>query len=200
MWKQYIWNNIRGDYVADRKSEILDGARKLIREYGYDGFSYQDLSAMIGITKASIHYHFPSKEVLGIAVLDSIYEELNYTRQVLKSIDSAELKLQTFINAYLGIVDIKLICPISSMHVSWNRVPVKLKTRLKEVTAFEIEKLKEVIEFGQKQGVFKQDSSAEIQAITILATLKGAIQYSRALEKGYEEKIVKNLINQLIYI
>ncbi|HIE19064.1 TPA: TetR/AcrR family transcriptional regulator, partial [Candidatus Bathyarchaeota archaeon] len=35
---------------------------------GYGGFSYSDLSKALGITKASIHHHFPSKEELGLAV------------------------------------------------------------------------------------------------------------------------------------
>src|SRR5689334_19966743 len=57
--------NTRGS-TAD---QILDLAENLIQTRGYTGSSYQDISAQLGIRKASIHYHFASKTALGIAVL-----------------------------------------------------------------------------------------------------------------------------------
>jgi TetR/AcrR family transcriptional repressor of nem operon len=50
--------------------QILDLAEMLIQTRGYSAFSYQDISDALGITKASIHYHFASKADLGIAVVD----------------------------------------------------------------------------------------------------------------------------------
>ena len=50
--------------------EILDVAQDLIQTRGYSAFSYQDISDSLGIRKASIHYHFPSKTDLGVAVVD----------------------------------------------------------------------------------------------------------------------------------
>lgn len=43
---------------------ILDCARALIVRGGYNGFSYADIAAEVGIRKPSIHYHFPTKEDL----------------------------------------------------------------------------------------------------------------------------------------
>jgi len=51
--------------------EILDLAETLIQTRGYSAFSYQDIADSLGIRKASIHYHFPSKTDLGIAVVGS---------------------------------------------------------------------------------------------------------------------------------
>src|SRR5580698_10432746 len=55
---------------SDTREEILDRAEALIQTRGYSAFSYQDISDSLGIRKASIHYHFPSKTDLGIAVVD----------------------------------------------------------------------------------------------------------------------------------
>jgi TetR/AcrR family transcriptional repressor of nem operon len=41
--------------------EILASARMLIMSGGYNGFSYADIAEVVGIRKASIHHHFPSK-------------------------------------------------------------------------------------------------------------------------------------------
>lgn len=43
---------------------ILDCARALIVRGGYNGFSYADIAATVGIRKPSIHYYFPAKEDL----------------------------------------------------------------------------------------------------------------------------------------
>ena len=41
--------------------QIIDCARSLIIAGGYNGFSYADIATVVGIRKASIHHHFPSK-------------------------------------------------------------------------------------------------------------------------------------------
>lgn len=61
--------------TTSTKIEILDIAEGLIQKRGYNGFSYADISQAIGISKASIHHHFASKEVLVIAVVRR-YREL----------------------------------------------------------------------------------------------------------------------------
>src|SRR5712672_907257 len=54
--------------------QILDLAEILIQTRGYSAFSYQDISDALGMTKASIHYHFASKTDLGIAVVERYVE------------------------------------------------------------------------------------------------------------------------------
>ena len=44
----------------DTRISLLDSAERAVRQRGFDGFSYADLSKEIGIRKASIHYHFAS--------------------------------------------------------------------------------------------------------------------------------------------
>lgn len=49
---------------------LLEIAARHIRSRGYAAFSFGDLAAECGIRKASVHHHFPTKEALGLAVLD----------------------------------------------------------------------------------------------------------------------------------
>ena len=59
---------------SETAEQILDLAETLIQTRGYSAFSYQDISAALGIRKASIHYHFASKADLGVAVVDRYIE------------------------------------------------------------------------------------------------------------------------------
>ena len=51
-------------------SSILDVAERLAQTRGYNGFSYADIAAELGVTKASLHYHFATKAELGSALID----------------------------------------------------------------------------------------------------------------------------------
>lgn len=50
--------------ISSQAARILDSAKAHIASGGYSGFSYADISAEVGITKASIHHHFPKKSDL----------------------------------------------------------------------------------------------------------------------------------------
>jgi len=62
---------------SETAEQILDLAETLIQTRGYSAFSYQDIAEALGIRKASIHYHFPSKTDLGVAVIDRYIERFD---------------------------------------------------------------------------------------------------------------------------
>lgn len=64
-------------HLSSKKFEILDAAQEIIQTRGYNAFSYADISKAVGIRKASIHHHFPSKSSLGIAVIRRYREIFN---------------------------------------------------------------------------------------------------------------------------
>jgi TetR/AcrR family transcriptional regulator, transcriptional repressor for nem operon len=55
--------------AADTRSRILDVAQELIQRLGANAMSYQHISEAVGIRKASIHHHFPTKDDLIEAIL-----------------------------------------------------------------------------------------------------------------------------------
>jgi TetR/AcrR family transcriptional repressor of nem operon len=50
-------------------ARILDAAERLVQLRGFNGFSYADIAAELGITKAALHYHFAAKADLGLALI-----------------------------------------------------------------------------------------------------------------------------------
>jgi TetR/AcrR family transcriptional repressor of nem operon len=57
------------DPKIDTKKQILDIAEDLLLDRGYNGFSYKDISSTLNIKNASVHYHFPKKTDLGVAII-----------------------------------------------------------------------------------------------------------------------------------
>lgn len=66
----------RGDKGNKRRDSIVDEATRLFAERGYAGASMADLAERVGLRKASLFHHFPSKELLYAAVLERPVNEL----------------------------------------------------------------------------------------------------------------------------
>lgn len=100
--------------MSETRTSLLDAAEKIVRERGYDAFSYADLAEAVGIRKASIHYHFPAKTDLASAIM------LRYTQrhfeslaEVAASSETAAQALISFVSAYrnaLGAGDMLCLC------------------------------------------------------------------------------------------
>ena len=56
--------------MTDTRSKIVGLAEQMVRTGGYNGFSFREIASEIGIKSSSVHYHFPSKEDLALAVAD----------------------------------------------------------------------------------------------------------------------------------
>lgn len=57
-----------------RKEEIVAEATRLFAERGYEGASMGDLAERVGLRKASLFHHFPSKDVLYATVLTELMD------------------------------------------------------------------------------------------------------------------------------
>ncbi|MFC7669875.1 TetR/AcrR family transcriptional regulator [Hymenobacter humi] len=53
----------------DTRTRIVDLAENLLLERGFNAFSYQHIARKLGVKPAAIHYHFPSKDDLGTAIV-----------------------------------------------------------------------------------------------------------------------------------
>jgi TetR/AcrR family transcriptional regulator len=59
-----------------RKEEILDVATRLFAERGYEGTSMNDVAERVGMRKASLFYHYATKDVLYETVLARLVDSL----------------------------------------------------------------------------------------------------------------------------
>jgi TetR/AcrR family transcriptional regulator len=68
--------NNAAEQTKPRKEEILDVATRLFAERGYEGTSMNDVAERVGMRKASLFYHFATKDALYEAVLDRLVASL----------------------------------------------------------------------------------------------------------------------------
>src|SRR5215472_3290331 len=99
----------RGD--ADTASRILDVAERLAQVRGFNGFSYADIAAELGITKAALHYHFAGKADLGEALIGRYADRFGQALAALSATEpTAAGKLRGYADLYLGVLRDHRMC------------------------------------------------------------------------------------------
>src|SRR5436305_10719560 len=82
---------------------ILDIAQRLVQTRGFNNFSYADIAGELGITKASLHYHFPGKAELGQALVarygERFFEAL---ARIDDDLPNARAKIEAYTGLYAG--------------------------------------------------------------------------------------------------
>src|SRR5437588_2103975 len=96
---------------AGTAGRILDVAERLVQSRGFNGFSYADVAAEVGVTKASLHYHFPGKAELGEAL---ITRYASHFAEALRQIDAdcpaVPSKLAAYAALYAGVLKEQRMC------------------------------------------------------------------------------------------
>jgi len=59
---------------TDTRQRALEVALELFAEHGYEQTSLREIADRLGVTKAALYYHFPSKEALLSGIVDSLVE------------------------------------------------------------------------------------------------------------------------------
>ena len=90
--------------MSSRRNAILDAAARVINERGYSHTSVEDLIAATGLSGKSHFYHyFPSKEALGMAVIDRQFERFTerglaiLSEPMIEPIDRLSLFIDTLV-------------------------------------------------------------------------------------------------------
>jgi AcrR family transcriptional regulator len=66
-----------GSTAEGTRQRILEAASELFEQQGYAGTSIRDLAVRVGMTKAALYYHFPSKEEVLQALLLPFLDEID---------------------------------------------------------------------------------------------------------------------------
>ena len=172
--------------LSTTSDDILASARTLIMSGGYNGFSYADISKVVGIRKASIHHHFPSKVDLVRELVKRYREDGQTSVTVLEqSVPDALDILKVYANHWAKCIEdaSRPYCVCALLASELPSLPLEVAT---EVTAFFrliSSWLASVMERGSTQGTLVLASAPEVEAEAFLATVYGAMLSARAYGK-----------------
>jgi len=168
--------------VSDTKEKLMDAAETAARHRGFDGFSYADLAADVGIRKASIHHHFATKAALATALIDRYSVAFDATcAEIATSRDTGSARLEGLISRYRDAVsDGQSLCLCVAFSASIDSLPPEVIEKLKQFRAMMINWIEQFMVQGQADGSLRRLHSAADEAPVVLACLEGAQLAARA--------------------
>jgi len=166
---------------ADTSQRILDVAERLVQTRGFNGFSYADIAEALEVTKASLHYHFPTKGDLGKRLIER-YEESFLA--ALKGIDStgagARDKLKRYIRIYADVLRDNRMCLCGMLASDYATLPKPMKEEVKHFFDENEQWLAAVLDAGRKAGKLEFKGSAIELARAMVGSLEGAMMLARS--------------------
>ncbi|MCC8981503.1 TetR/AcrR family transcriptional regulator [Bradyrhizobium acaciae] len=171
--------------VASTSEQILDVAQSLIVAGGYNGFSYADIADAIGIRKASIHHHFPTKAELVSALVDRYRQRTELGLKSLREQSaSPAAQLQSYVDfwkACIGNASLPF-CVCAMLAGEIPMLPDEVASRVRGHFHHLAEWLTSVLQAGAKQHLLRLDQRPEQEAQMLMAAVHGAMLSARAFD------------------
>lgn len=176
------------------RQEILRIADHLIRNYGFNSFSYADISTKLNIKNAAIHYYFPSKAELGVAV---IREAKNLFESNIKEWERLEKREQykAFITSYNKNNVTGSLSLVSALSVSYERITEDMKNELKIFMDTKHNWLAHLLKTGKEDGTFSFNSTPDMMAYIIQSHIFSSLALSRIMQDDIYMNMQKEIMN-----
>ena len=161
--------------TGSTREQILAVARGFIETRSYLGFSFQDVADAVGVRKASLYHHFPSKEALGIAVIRA-------ATQSFKDWDAARERepkdaLESYFRMYRNTLKAGSgICPAGALAPGWDVIN-ELREAVRELRSTQVTWLTGVL--GALMPARKKGASVASLAAYVFSACQGALLSAR---------------------
>lgn len=185
--------------TTDTRTAIMDAAQELIQRGGANAMSYQHISDAIGIRKASIHHHFPTKEHLIEAV---IQRHAAYFLGIVDGIVESKLDPAAKLRKYAGLFEATLcegrqdkacLCGMLGAELATlgNHAAAGVRRFYRDNEA----RLTKILGEGLNKGAFHFKGDTELVAAMIFSLLEGGTLVVR-VEGGH--KRLHTMVEQTI--
>ena len=186
----------------DTRNTILQQAEFLIRTRGYSAFSYADLAERVAITKASVHYYFPTKEDLIVVLVGEYIERFVATLERIKQQRARPGdRLRAYAHLFLDGFKHGMLPLCGALSAERSALPESVRPQVQVFFQIHLEWLTGVLEEGLAAGALRAGVSPAKAALLLLSTLEGGAIVGWALTQKAPvlaafETALHNLENQ----
>lgn len=184
---------------SKKADEILDIAEEMARKGGYNYFSFREIAKAVGVKSSSVHYHFPTKDDLGAAVVRRYTDRFLDVLGDPHDIDTSETGLEQYADLYRkALVEDELMCLCGIMGAEIEALPPTVGKEAKQFFERNIDWLVSIL---SKTDSLDQIEILRARALHVMAALEGAMIVARTLE-DYQifESVVDEITNPKLHI
>lgn len=182
--------------MKNTRDIIIELADELIRLKGYNAFSYSDISKQLNVRNAAIHYHFPTKPDLALAVVQ--FHAKGFEKFTEKAAEKDALQaIRLFLNFYSSIQISGKICIIGAYATDWHSMNEETRAELKVFTEMVIQWISETLRRGKKEKVLTFKGNSHAKALSILTNIFASAQLARITGKEDFNSIKEQIITTI---
>jgi TetR/AcrR family transcriptional repressor of nem operon len=167
--------------IASTAERILDSAERLAQTRGFNGFSYADVALDVGVTKASLHYHFATKAALGRALIE------RYASRFFAGLDaiaageaSARERLARYAAIYEQVLVRDRMCLCGMFAAEYATLPEPMQGEVRRFFDTNENWLVAVLEDGRRAGTIAFRGDAREVARVMTGALEGSMLLARS--------------------
>lgn len=169
--------------AASTREQLVSHAQALIRQHGYNGFSYRDLAEQIGVKTASIHYHFPSKDDLLLEAVEDFSRKSIASLLSLDTIENAAERLDRYTLRF-GDIPQGQICMCGMLSADLASLSDRVRDALQGLYRLNERWLAKVVADGVKDGSLKSSGDSDADGRWLFSAIQGALMGSRLFQNS----------------
>ncbi|WP_277187269.1 TetR/AcrR family transcriptional regulator [Caballeronia sp. BR00000012568055] len=165
------------------RDALLEHAQSLMMTRGYNGFSYRDLSELVGVKTSSIHYYFPSKEDLALEAVNAYSADLMSSIYAIDSSAPADKKLDRYARLFGRIIgDGRRVCLCGMLAAEIDSLPEKVRQAVQSFFKANENWLAKVLAEGEAQDTLDAGGKPESASRTLYSAFQGSLLASRLFQ------------------
>jgi len=168
---------------SDTASQVIQVAERLAQTRGFNGFSYANIASELGITKASLHYHFATKAKLGCALITGYRERFNAGLADIEARYDTPQRFTRYIQLYESVLVLDRMCLCGMLAAEYSGLPPTMQRELRRFFDENEQWLERNLEQGRAKGQLSFPGAPLDLARTLTAALEGAMLLARSYQE-----------------
>lgn len=168
---------VSGKKVAEHRAALVETAKRLLQERGFDGAGVVDISHEAGLTQGALYGQFKSKDVLAAEAIRKAFADGAAVWTELR--DSAPDVLSAYLDAYLSeahLTDVGCGCVVAACLSDVRRQDNAIGAAFTEGFSAMVELMQQALPSATPP------EQARRRALTLISALVGSVAMARAVQ------------------
>jgi AcrR family transcriptional regulator len=170
------------------RGKLLDAAFCEIHRHGFQAASIANILRDTGLTKGALYHHFPTKQDLGLAVVDEVIGA-RLEEWIFKPLRESKQPVATLIEiiGLKALADeeaVTLGCPLNNLMQEMSPLDAAFKGRIEAIVTTWGGVIRDALERGQKAGEIRADVDCRAAALFILSAWEGCVGVAKSMQSA----------------
>jgi TetR/AcrR family transcriptional repressor of nem operon len=175
------------------RDKILHSAFCEIHRQGFQAASITNILQDTGLTKGALYHHFPTKQALGLAVIDEVIKQ-RLEQLIFRPLRDSDKPVEALLDVIATINKkvpadfVMLGCPLNNLMQEMSALDQLFQQQLSGVLGIWQRTVEDALKRGQQQGEIRADVDYKAAALFVVSAWEGCIGVAKNMQspKAFE--------------